>query len=90
MSWVPVIWSVWGASVVLLAVVSIYAARLGTNEEDQVFLSDSSNHERSEQAAIASRVEKVEPLKRAALAFLGAMTLVVIVYYVFDMIRQFR
>jgi hypothetical protein len=90
MNWVPVIWSVWGASVLLMAIVSIYAARLGTNEEDQIFLSDSSSHEQLQQAAIASRVEKVQPLKRAALAFVGAMTLVVVVYYAFDMVRQFK
>jgi hypothetical protein len=90
MNWVPVIWSIWGASVLLMAIVRLYAARLGKNEEDQLFLSDSSSHERSEQAAIASRVEKVQPLKRMALAFVGAMTLVVVVYYAFDMFKQFR
>jgi hypothetical protein len=90
MNWVPVIWSVWGATVLLMAAVSLYAARLAKNEEDQLFLADSSTHERIEQAAIASRVEKVRPLKRASLWLVGAMTLVVLVYYVFDVIRQFR
>jgi hypothetical protein len=90
MNWVPVIWSVWGVSVLLTAIVSLYAARLGKNEEDQIFLSEASRHEQSEQATIASKVEKVQPLKRTALAFLGAMTLVVVVYYAFDMVRQFK
>jgi hypothetical protein len=90
MNWVPVIWSVWGATVLFMAVVSLYAARLGKNEEDQLFLSEASSHEKSEQAAIASRVDKVQPLKRTALVLLGAMTLVVVVYYAFDMIKQFK
>ena len=90
MNLVPVIWSVWGASVVLMAVVSIYVSRLGKNEEDQIFLSESSSHEKTEQAAIAVRLEKVQPLKRAALAILGATTLVVFVYYIIDMARQFK
>jgi hypothetical protein len=90
MNWIPVIWSVWGASVLLMAIVSLYAARLGKNEEDQLFLSESSSHAKSEQDAIASRVEKVQPLKRTALALVGAMTLVVVVYYAFDMFKQFR
>ena len=90
MNLVPVIWSVWGASVVLMAIVSIYVSRLGKNEEDQIFLSESSSHEKTEQAAIAVRLEKVQPLKRAALAILGATTLVVFVYYIIDMARQFK
>lgn len=74
----------------LMAIVSLYAARLGTNEEDQLFLSEASSHEKAEQAAIASRVEKVQPLKRLALTLAGAMTLVVVGYYVVDMARQFK
>ena len=63
MNWVPVIWSVWGVSVLLMAAVSIYASRLAKDEEDQLFLADSSSHAKTEQAAIASKVGKVEPLK---------------------------
>jgi len=74
----------------LMAIVSIYVSRLGKNEEDQIFLSESSSHEKTEQAAIAVRLEKVQPLKRAALAILGATTLVVFVYYIIDMARQFK
>jgi hypothetical protein len=90
MNWVPVIWSVWGATVVLMAVVSLYASRLGKNEEDQLFLADSSTHERTEQAVIAGRLEKIQPLKRTSLWLVAAMTLVVAVYYVTDMIHQLR
>jgi hypothetical protein len=90
MNWFPVIWSVWGATVVLMAVVSLYVSRLGKNEEDQLFLADSSRHEQTEQMAIAGRLEKVQPLKRASLWLVGAMTAVVVVYYVMDMIHQLR
>jgi hypothetical protein len=90
MNWIPVIWSIWGASVVLMAVVSVYASRLGKNEEDQLFLSDSSSHEQSEQAAISLRLQKVQPLKKMALAILGATTLIVVAYYLFDVVRQFK
>jgi hypothetical protein len=88
MNWVPVIWSVWGATIVLLAIVSLYASRLAKNEEDQLFLADSSSHERTEQASIAGRLARVQPLKRTSLWLVGAMTLVVVVYYIFDMIHQ--
>jgi len=35
-------------------------------------------------------VEKIQPLKRATLIIVGLMTLVVVGYYIFDMIRQFK
>ena len=87
---VPVMWSIWGVLVLVLAAVNLYASRLARDEEDQIFLSDGFNQERSAQAAIAERVGKVEPLKKLALGLVGAMTLVVIGYYIFDIFRQFK
>jgi hypothetical protein len=90
MNWVPVIWSVWGASIALMAGVILYASRLGKNEEDQIFLSESSSHERTEQAAIAMRVGKIQPVKRMAMILVGVTTLGVLVYYIFDVIHQLQ
>jgi hypothetical protein len=90
MGFVPMMWAVWGTAFLFMAVVSIYSSRLAKNEEDQLFLADSSNHAKTEQDAIALKVEKIQPLKRAALVIVGAMTLFVVAYYVYDMIRQFR
>jgi len=85
-----VIWALWGASFALMAGVTILSARLAKNEEDQLCLSDSSSNVKSEQDAIAARLKKIQPLKYTSLALLGAMTLLVVVYYVFDMVRQFK
>ncbi len=85
-----VLWSVWGVLVVAVAVVSLYAARLGKNEEDQLFLSDSSSHEQIEQAVIADRLHKIQPVKRTTLALALVMSAVVLIYYIFDMIHQFK
>jgi hypothetical protein len=90
MNWAPVIWSIWGATILLMAAVKLYSSRLGKDEEDQVFLSDSSSHEQMEQVAIAIKVGKIEPLKKTALLLAGTMTIVVAVYYAIDMMRQFR
>ena len=90
MAIVPVLWAAWGLSVLLMIGVTIYAARLARNEEDQLFLADSSNHAKTEQDAIAIRVGKIQPVKKMTLAIVGVMTLVVLVYYIFDMIRQFK
>jgi hypothetical protein len=87
---VPVMWSIWGMLVVLLAAVNLYQSSLARNEEDQIFLSEGFAQEKSAQAAIAEKVAKVQPFKRIALGLVGAMTLFVIGYYVLDIFRQFK
>ena len=37
-----------------------------------------------------AKVNKVEPIKRLAMWLLIAMTAVVVAYYIFDMVRQFK
>lgn len=87
---VPIMWSVWGVFVVLLAAINLYQSRLGRDEEDQIFLGEGFNQEESAQAAIKERVGKVEPVKRLALWMVGTMTLFVVAYYVFDIVKQFK
>jgi len=83
-------WLIWGLLVVLLAVINLYASRLARDEEDQIFLGEGFTEERSAQAAIAEKVNKVQPFKRTALWLVGAMTVFVIGYYIFDIVRQFK
>jgi hypothetical protein len=89
MGLVPIMWAVWGMSLVFMAGVSIFAARLGRNEEAQIFLAESSSHERSEQEAIVARVNRFRPVKMMALGIAGSMTVIVLVYYIFDIFHQF-
>jgi hypothetical protein len=87
---VPVMWSVWGALVLVMAGLFIYRSNLSKNEEDQVFLDDAFSHERSAQAAIVAKINKVQPLVRAASVLVGVATLFVIGYYVMDIFHQFK
>ena len=59
---VPVMWIVWSAFVIIMAALYIYRSSLTKNEEDQIFLDDSFEHEKAEQAVIAAKVAKIEPL----------------------------
>lgn len=90
MTLVPVMWSVWGGIVLILAVIWIYRSRLERDEEDQIFLDDSFDHERLAQAAIVAKVNKVQPIFRATMILASAATLWVIVYYVMDVVHQFQ
>jgi hypothetical protein len=87
---VPVMWIVWGALVVLTAALYIYRSTLTKDEEDQIFLDESFQHEQVAQAAIVAKVNKVQPLLRVALWLVGFATLFVIGYYVLDIINQFK
>jgi hypothetical protein len=83
-----VVWSVWIAFALFMAVLYIYRSSLTRDEEDQIFLDESFDHEKAQQAAIAARVAKVEPLVRIARWLVVAMTVVVIAYYVRDVMLQ--
>jgi len=86
MTFVPVMWTVWAALVVVTAGLYIYRSNLTRDEEDQIFLDDSFDHEKAEQAAIVARVGRLEPLLRVAQWLVVAMTAVVLVYYVRDIL----
>ena len=87
---VPVIWSVWSLCILFVAVMYLYRSRLTRDEEDQIFLDDSFSHEQQAQAAIAAKVQKIEPLVKASLWLAGAATVFVIAYYIWDIFNQFK
>ena len=84
MTFVPMMWSVWGALVVILAAIWVYRSRLERDEEDQIFLDDSFAREQAVQAAIVAKVEKVQPVLRGAMIVVATATVFVIGYYIYD------
>jgi len=90
MTLVPVMWTVWAMLVTVVAALYIYRSRLERDEEDQIFLDDSFDHERTAQAAIVAKVNKVQPILRVSMMLAGAATLVVVVYYAVDIVSQFK
>jgi hypothetical protein len=88
MTFVPIMWTVWGAFVALMLSLHIYRGSLEKNEDDQIFLDDSFDHERAAQMAIVARVNKVEAPLRLAKWLALAMTVVVVVYYIRDILVQ--
>jgi len=86
---VSILWAVWGVSFVFMAGVTIFAARVGRNEEAQICLAESSNRVKSDQDAILARVNKIRPVKKIALVLVGMMTVIVVAYYLYDIFHQF-
>jgi hypothetical protein len=79
-------WSVWGALVLLVILLKVYSGRLTRDEDDQIILDESFDNVRVEQAAIAAKVAKVEPVVRIALWLAAAASVVVAGYYVRDIL----
>ncbi len=90
MTMIPVMWAVWGVLALVTAALFVYRSSLTKDEEDQIFLDDSFDHERNAQAAIVAKVNRVQPYVRISLWLLGAATIFVIGYYVLDFINQFK
>ena len=88
MTFAPIMWSIWGVCVALMLSLHIYRGSLEKNEDDQIFLDDSFDHERAAQTAIVARVNKIEPALRLARWLAVGMTAVVIVYYIRDIMLQ--
>jgi hypothetical protein len=87
---VPLMWSVWGALVLLLIILKFYNARLTRDEDDQLILDDSFNHVKAEQAELMTKIHKLEPVVRVSTALAAVATLFVVGYYVLDMVNQFK
>jgi hypothetical protein len=83
-------WSVWGVLVLLVICLKIYGGRLTRDEDDQIILDESFDNVRIEQAAIAARVAKLEPVQRTVFWLTAAATSVVVVYYVRDVLIVLR
>jgi len=87
---VPVMWMIWGALVLLMLALKLYHDRLTRDEDDQLVLDDAFEHVKAQQAAIIARVNRFAPVRKAVTVLVAAMTLFVIGYYALDVINQFK
>ncbi len=85
MTFFPIMLSVWILTIVFMTIMLLYRSRLARDEEDQLFLDDSFSEQKAAQAAIAARVEKVQPMVKGSEWLAGAATLFVIGYFALDM-----
>jgi hypothetical protein len=90
MTMAPIMWSVWGILLLILAALHLYRARLTRDEEDQIFLGEGFEHEKAMQSAIVDRVNKIQPAFTVAIWLVGAATVWVIGYYAVDTFNQFK
>lgn len=89
MSYVLVIWTVWGALALVLLGLILYRATITRHEEDQIFLEATSTMQQQEQELIMKRVKPVEHLIRICGGAEGVLTLGILAFYLMDALRQF-
>ena len=79
----------WGLAALVSAGLFVYRTSLTRDEDDQIYLDEAFQHEKAAQEAIVAKVNKIEPALRASLWAVGAMTVIIIVYYIWDLLREF-
>ncbi|HUA93357.1 MAG TPA: hypothetical protein VL991_12365 [Terracidiphilus sp.] len=90
MPFVPTMWTVWLVLLVSFVALRLYIARLSRDEDDELVLGESLDRLRAEQATITTKLHKVEPLEHVVLWVLAGTSVIVAVYYIHDMISQFK
>jgi hypothetical protein len=90
MTFVPVMWGVWGLLAVFTAALYVYRSRLQRDEDDQIYLDEAFEQEKASQAAIVARVNKIEPALHACMWTVAAASLFVVGYYILDAVNHLR
>ena len=80
----------WGALAVITGALVLYRAKLQGNEIDQVALDETFAREAAENEALAAKVNKIQPAIRVLSWLLAAVTVIVIGYWAWDIIAQFK
>jgi len=88
--YVLIMWAVWAAFFLVMIALKMYTGRLTRNETDQLTLDAASDNLKTEQADILAKVNKMQPVRRVVLGLTGVMSLVVVSYYVLDIVNQFK
>jgi hypothetical protein len=78
----------WGAVGAMLLVLLGYRGTLTRYEEDQIFLSDAVSVESQEQGEIQRKLLKIRPLLVTMVWTIGALTAVILVIFIKDMVAH--
>ncbi|MGD0548713.1 MAG: hypothetical protein ABR991_12950 [Terracidiphilus sp.] len=85
----PVMLTIWGVLALVAAALIIYRSSLTRDEDDQIYLDEAFQHEKAAQEAIVAKVNKIEPALRASLWAVGAVTLIIVVCYLWELLAEF-
>jgi len=81
---------VWGVLVVITGALMLYRGKLQGNEMDQISLDETFAKENAENEVIAAKINKVQPAIRVLGWLVTVVTVIVVVYWLWDFISQFK
>ena len=88
---VPVMWTVWGVLVLILAALYVYRSKLTQDEDDQLILDESFENVKNEQAAIMAKVNRIQPAMRVLQWLVLVATVIMVGYYIYwDILVNFH
>lgn len=89
--WTPVMVALavaWGAVTTVMVILLIYRGTLTMHEDDQLFLDEAESAMEQEQAALLSKIERLQPYVRATMAGSGALLAILVALLVYDGIQK--
>jgi hypothetical protein len=84
MSALPIMFIVWAVFAAAFVILMIYRGNLSRYEEDSIYLSDASEHERAAQSDIIRKVNRIQPLVRVFGGAAALLTVSIVSMYVWD------
>jgi len=78
----------WGVVTTVLVILLIYRGTLTMHEDDQLFLDEAESQMQQEQAALISKIDKLQPYVRAMMAGSGALLALLVALLVYDGIQK--
>jgi hypothetical protein len=78
----------WGVVTTVLVILLIYRGTLTMHEDDQLFLDEAESQMQQEQAALISKIDKLQPYVRATMAGSGALLALLVALLVYDGIQK--
>jgi hypothetical protein len=91
MEWTPLMITLaiaWGAVTTVMVILLIYRGTLTMHEDDQLFLDEAESAMQQEQAALLSKIDKLQPYVRATMAGSGALLAILVAIMVYDGIQR--
>jgi len=84
MNALPAMFIAWAIFVTGFVALMVYRGNLTRYEEEQLFLTDSANHQQEEQSVIVSRVKRIQPYIHIFGGAAAALTVAIVGVYVWN------
>jgi Tfp pilus assembly protein PilN len=83
-----ILWIVWAGVLAILLILLAYRGTITRYEEDQLFLDEAADHQKTEQNEIVAKVNRIQPFVRIATGATCVLSACILGVYVWDAVRN--